>query len=66
MALASSLKRYIRDVQAWRIKGMFTNEPSILCSQWEGNKMKPDPSRGETELYWRGILEKEASYTKIQ
>ena len=60
-ALDGCLKRYTRDVEARRINRIFTTEPSEVYSQWEGNKMRTDLPRGESELYWKVIWEKEAS-----
>ena len=61
-ALAARLKSYTRELEAWRINTMFTAEPSRVYSQWEGTKMRADPARGETELYFEGKWEKEASH----
>lgn len=31
-------------------------------TQWQGNNMRADPVRPETEQYWKSILEREVSY----
>ena len=49
-ALAVEL-RYTRDMEVGRINRML-----------EGNKMWTDPPRGETEMDWKGIRDKEASH----
>lgn len=42
------------------------NKPSKLLSQWQGDDMRTDPTRLETEQ-WKNIWEREASYnTDVQ
>ena len=61
-ALASRLKRYTRDNEAKRINRLFATQPAKVYSQWQGNNSRADPPRLETERYWKGIWEKEASH----
>lgn len=49
-------------MEAQKSNRMFTARPSKVNSQWEASKMTTDPPTYETELYWNGIWEKEASY----
>ncbi|XP_055364306.1 uncharacterized protein LOC129604011 [Betta splendens] len=61
-ALASRLKRYTRDNEARRINRLFATQPAKVYSQWQGNNNRADPPRLETEQYWKGIWEREASH----
>ncbi len=46
-----------KEKEAKRINQMFSTEPSKLYSQCRGINMAADPSRLETEHYWKNILE---------
>lgn len=61
-ALASRLKRYTRDNEARRINRLFATQPAKVYAQWQGNNTRADPPRLETERYWKGIWEREASH----
>ncbi|XP_055361305.1 uncharacterized protein LOC129603548 [Betta splendens] len=61
-ASASRLKRYTRDNEARRINRLFATQPAKVYSQWQGNNNRADPPRLETEQYWKGIWEREASH----
>ena len=37
-ALATRLNRYSREVEASRTNGMFSSNPSKVCSLWQGSK----------------------------
>uniref|UniRef100_A0A3B5PPD0 Reverse transcriptase domain-containing protein n=1 Tax=Xiphophorus maculatus TaxID=8083 RepID=A0A3B5PPD0_XIPMA len=61
-ALASRLKRYTRENESRRINRLFSTQPAKVYSQWQGNNNRVDPPRLETEQYWKGIWEREASH----
>lgn len=63
-ALASRLQRYTRENEARRINRLFTTQPAKVYAQWQGNDSRADPPRLETEQYWKGIWEREASHNR--
>ncbi|TWW74420.1 hypothetical protein D4764_14G0004230 [Takifugu flavidus] len=54
-ALATRIKRYIREVEERRINRVFSTNPAKVYSQWQGNKMTTDPPKAKTEQYWKSI-----------
>ena len=63
-ALASRLKRYTRENEARRVNRLFATQPAKVYAQWQGNTSRADPPRLETEQFWKGIWEREASHNR--
>lgn len=59
-ALAACLKRYTREAEAWRGNSVLHR---TIKSVSQGNTMKADSPRLETEQSWKSMWEEEASHT---
>ena len=65
VALAAQLKRYNSENKACAINKLFsTNASKIYTMLRNGNQSvdQPDPPKKETEMFWNGIWEKDASH----
>ena len=65
VALAARLKRYNSENEARTINKLFSTDASKVYTMLRnGNQSveQPDPPKKETEMFWKGIWEKDASH----
>ena len=67
VALSARLKRYNEEAEARNINRLFSTDASkVYTSLRSGTSCDkhPDPPKKETEMFWKGIWEKEASHNE--